>query len=314
MDAQKQSHAREPSVLHTQVSEYMKGDPALAGAVAVVRALTEVIENSKANTIMGLRDELQQEVEKFKDASTTGSVSLVSGCELFMRFVTRTTLDFAVFADCKQRLIERGKLFTQRLAQSRDKIANIAAPFIHDNCTVLVHGFSRVVLRVLQRAASQGRPFSVIVTESRPDNAGYLTATSLKAVGIPVRVIMDSAVAFEMAHVDLVLCGSEAIVENGGIINKIGTYQISIVAQALNKPFYVAAESFKFFRLYPLTQSEIPQRKVPFLSCEHCPADVSAASTESVDYTPPNYISLLFTELGVLTPSAVSDELIRLYA
>lgn len=32
-----------------------------------------------------------------------------------------------------------------------------------------------------------------------------------------------------------------------------------------------------------------------------------------VDYTPPAYITLLFTDLGILTPSAVSDELIKLY-
>jgi translation initiation factor eIF-2B subunit alpha len=33
----------------------------------------------------------------------------------------------------------------------------------------------------------------------------------------------------------------------------------------------------------------------------------------SRDYTPPTYISLLVTDLGVLTPAAVSDELIQLY-
>ena len=32
-----------------------------------------------------------------------------------------------------------------------------------------------------------------------------------------------------------------------------------------------------------------------------------------VDYTPPGYLTLLFTDLGILTPSAVSDELIKLY-
>jgi translation initiation factor 2B subunit (eIF-2B alpha/beta/delta family) len=31
------------------------------------------------------------------------------------------------------------------------------------------------------------------------------------------------------------------------------------------------------------------------------------------DFTPAKFITLLFTDLGVLTPSAVSDELIRLY-
>lgn len=33
----------------------------------------------------------------------------------------------------------------------------------------------------------------------------------------------------------------------------------------------------------------------------------------NIDYTPPHYITLLFSDIGVLTPSAVSDELIKLY-
>lgn len=38
-----------------------------------------------------------------------------------------------------------------------------------------------------------------------------------------------------------------------------------------------------------------------------------AMSNPSVDYTPPQYLTLLLTDLGVLTPSGVSDELIKLY-
>jgi len=37
------------------------------------------------------------------------------------------------------------------------------------------------------------------------------------------------------------------------------------------------------------------------------------AEVTSRDYTPPQYVSMLFTDLGVLTPSAVSDELIKLF-
>lgn len=55
-------------------------------------------------------------------------------------------------------------------------------------------------------------------------------------------------------RVDLVLVGAEGVVENGGVINKLGTYQIALSAKSLNKPFYVAAESYKFARLYPLNQ------------------------------------------------------------
>ena len=46
-------------------------------------------------------------------------------------------------------------------------------------------------------------------------------------------------------RVDLVLVGAEGVVENGGVINKLGTYQIALAAAAHNTPFYVAAESYK---------------------------------------------------------------------
>lgn len=45
--------------------------------------------------------------------------------------------------------------------------------------------------------------------------------------------------------VDLVLLGAEGVVENGGIINKLGTLNIALAAAAHNKPVYVAAESYK---------------------------------------------------------------------
>ena len=152
--------------------------------------------------------------------------------------------------------------------------------------------------------------------------------------------------------VDMVLTGAEGVVENGGVINKLGTYQIALCAKALGRPFYVAAESYKFARLYPLNQqarvcahvrglsagcrppaaqaaaaaaaaarahppTPAPRQDLPV---EHKPVDVGpllprsvAVDNPSRDYTPPQFISLLVTDLGVLTPAAVSDELIQLY-
>ena len=56
------------------------------------------------------------------------------------------------------------------------------------------------------------------------------------------------------------LVGAEGVVESGGIINKVGTYTMAIAAKEMNKPFYVVAESFKFARLYPLNQQDVPNR------------------------------------------------------
>jgi translation initiation factor eIF-2B subunit alpha len=46
---------------------------------------------------------------------------------------------------------------------------------------------------------------------------------------------------------------------------QVGTFQMGIVAKAFNKPFYVAAESYKFARLYPLNQRDLPEGRNPML-------------------------------------------------
>ncbi|CAM9487329.1 unnamed protein product [Ectocarpus sp. 12 AP-2014] len=118
-----------------------------------------------------------------------------------------------------------------------------------------------------------------------------------------------------MEVADLCVTGAEGVLENGGIVNKVGTFQMAVLAKAYNVPFYVAAESYKFARLFPLDQRDLPKGKTPrapFAAPEGTPESVATFSP-SVDYTSAEYITLLFTDLGVLTPSAVSDELIRLY-
>jgi translation initiation factor eIF-2B subunit alpha len=131
----------------------------------------------------------------------------------------------------------------------------------------------------------------------------------LKDEGIPSILILDSAVGYIMEKIDLVLVGAEGVMASGGIINKVGTYTMAVCAKELHKPVYVVAESFKFAKTYPLNQKDVPDEfKYPAsnlsrdLSCQH----------PMVDYTPPAYITLLFTDLGILTPSAVSDQLIQL--
>ena len=106
--------------------------------------------------------------------------------------------------------------------------------------------------------------------------------------------------------------------ENGGVVNHIGTFQAAILAQAFKIPFYVAAESYKFARRFPLNQSDYEQTRVPLAPCWSDTSESLSAAPETTsatcDYTPPSYITLLFTDLGILTPSAVSDELIKLYS
>ncbi|XP_003388928.1 PREDICTED: translation initiation factor eIF-2B subunit alpha-like [Amphimedon queenslandica] len=275
-------------------------------AIVAIEKLLEVIKNSEAGTMIRLTEEIKSATKDLIEMELS-KVSVSSGCELFLRFITFASLEQLKFEDCRSLLLKRGNLFLQKAFKSRDKIAEIGAPFIRDNTTILVHSRSRVVLRLLQEAVSNGKRIKIFITASNIDNTGITMQKFLKESGIASKLILDSAAGYLMEKVDLVMVGAEGVAESGGIINKIGTYQIAVMAKTLNKPFYVVAESFKFVRMFPLNQDDLPNTE------KYSSVDSAITSHPVIDYTPPCYITLLITDLGVLTPSAVSDELIKLY-
>ncbi|KAL0881542.1 hypothetical protein ABMA27_001381 [Loxostege sticticalis] len=238
--------------------------------------------------------------------------AISSGCELFMRFITLAKLDVKSFDECEQIMLQRGRIFLDTLLEARGKVAKQAIPFISDGCKILTHSRSRVVLQAMLEASKANKRFQVYVTMSSPDNSGELMHKQLVAAGIDATLILDSAIGYIMEQVDLVMIGAEGVTESGGIINKIGTYGLGIAALELKKPVYVLTESFKFSRIYPLNQRDVPIEFKYLSSVLKSGRDLSKQHA-LVDYTPPAYITLLFTDLGILTPSAVSDELIKLY-
>lgn len=43
-----------------------------------------------------------------------------------------------------------------------------------------------------------------------------------------------------MSRVNLVIMGAEAVAETGGILNKLGSLQIGVLAKTFNVPVYIA--------------------------------------------------------------------------
>uniref|UniRef100_A0A8C7CWT6 Translation initiation factor eIF2B subunit alpha n=2 Tax=Oncorhynchus TaxID=8016 RepID=A0A8C7CWT6_ONCKI len=289
----------------------VRQDPEVPSAVAAIRTLLEFLKRDQTGeTILGLRENLTQTIRRLEEADS--SVAVSSGGELFLRFISLTSLEHPDLSQCKKVMVERGELFLKKISLSRSKVAKLCHTFIKDGAKILTHSSSRVVLKVLESAAADKKRFTVYVTESQPDSAGRQMADKLQNLNIPVTVVLDAAVGYIMEKVDLVIVGAEGVVESGGIINKIGTYQLAVCSKAHNKPFYVVAESFKFVRLYPLNQQDVPERFKYKADTLKAVEDL-AEEHPMIDYTPPSLITLLFTDLGVLTPSAVSDELIKLY-
>ncbi|KAA8494592.1 Translation initiation factor eIF-2B subunit alpha [Porphyridium purpureum] len=297
-------------------------------APAALQVLAEVVKNSEAGTVMGLEREVRDALAAIRASVGRKSISLEAASELFFRFVTRVALDSLPFEVSKQQMIVRFSEFAQSTEVCAERVAQSAERFVADGCTVLVHGNSSLVTAILERARSSGKSFRVIATEGRPFGDGLKMVKRLHALGIPVTMVVDAAVGAIMEQVSMVLVGAEGIVENGGLVNRIGTLTIALAAKAFNRPFYVASECFKFARLYPLNQKDL--LRVPGMELgprfpavgTRGPPEENASSSDSdsfdlevipSDFTPSQYITLLFTDEGVLTPAAVSDKLIATY-
>nr|CAD7442137.1 unnamed protein product [Timema bartmani]CAD7585631.1 unnamed protein product [Timema genevievae] len=290
-------------------SEILEKEQDVSAGMAAIITLLKVLEKDKSETVQELDSNFQVAVDTMKNTDYPVT-AVASGCELFLRFITLAKLDTKTFEACKSIMLHRGQLFLKKLMEARGKVAKLAADFIVDGCRVLTHSRSRVVLLAMKEAAKANKRFEVYVTRSSPDSSGEVMQRQLEDCNISCTVILDSAVAYVMEQVDLVMVGAEGVVESGGIINKVGSFTMAVCAREMKKPFYVLTESFKFVRLYPLNQQDLPNefkyttsKRAKDLSKQH----------PLVDYTPPAYITLLFTDIGILTPSAVSDELIKLY-
>jgi len=294
---------------------------------------------SRAVTIYETLDLVKTQSDYLK-SRIPNSISLSAGTDLFQRYMISSLKPSSTgsFETVRQHLLSNGRLFVTRATAGREKIASYGRHFVRDGSVVLTHGGSRVVGTLLSKAAEASASggnvrFKVIyVMNNTRSTESKVVVSSLREKGVPVATISEGAVGYAMGKVDLVIVGAEGVVENGGIISRIGTYQIALLAKAAGKPFYVAAESHKFVRLYPLGQYDlgIEQKVIEYRTeDEDNFVDITPQMTDyfsppiktsknhpavdAVDFTPPALVSALITESGVLTPSAVSEELISVW-
>lgn len=322
-------------------------DEDLTMPVAAIETLIVALANTPASTVSETLDLVSKLTNELKRA-IPNSISLSAGTDLFQQYLISNLQRPSARVDFEQirtHLVQNGKVFVERAKAARETIAGLGRHFIRDGNVILTNGGSRVVGSLLRNAAESSNNrgsirFKVIyVLSSNTSVAEDESAANIAALrerDIPVATIPSTAVAYCMDQITQCFVGAEGVVENGGIVSRMGTYQIGMLAKAANKPFYVVSESHKFVRLYPINQQDlgIEQNVVEFRTSKGPVKDEDGKSLgdgvtdvevskgdrhkicgadEAVDYTPPHLISGIITESGVLLPSAVSEELIKIW-
>ncbi|MFP3871350.1 MAG: S-methyl-5-thioribose-1-phosphate isomerase [Candidatus Natronoplasma sp.] len=218
--------------------------------------------------------------------------------------------------------IEAAEDYADSVIEKCRKIGENGAELIEEGANVLTHCNAGALATVdhgtalapLRAAAQEGKDIHVFVDETRPRLQGArLTAWELYNEDIPHSVVVDNASGHYMqrAEIDLVIVGTDRIVANGDIANKIGTYEKAVVANENDIPFYVAApvttfdETTKKGADIPIEYRE--GKEVREINGSPITPEDSPVKNPAFDVTPVEYITGYITEKGVFSPSELKD-------
>ena len=224
----------------------------------------------------------------------------------------------------RARAVEAAQRIADEDALAGKRIGEIAQPLIPPSSAILTHcnagwlAFADwgTALAPIYRAHRDGKGISVFVTETRPRAQGAkLTAWELTQEQVPFTLVPDTAVGLLMQRrlVKLVIVGADRIAANGDVANKIGTYQLAVLARAHQIPMYVAAPTTTI-DLRCASGDEIPIEerdeeeviwsegmtpKGEWTRVRISP-DGTRAKNWAFDVTPASYLAGLMTERGVI--------------
>jgi methylthioribose-1-phosphate isomerase len=131
--------------------------------------------------------------------------------------------------------------------------------------------------------------------------------------GVPFKVIADGASGHYMRTQGVQLCvvGADRVAANGDTANKIGTYNLAVVAHENNVPFYVAAPTTTIDIGTPtgdeIEIEERPPHEVTHVGTWQITPDGTPVGNPAFDVTPAKYVTAIITEKGVVNPPYVEN-------
>lgn len=287
----------------------IRGAPAIGVSGAFGLALAALQSNATT------KDQLISDLEKAKKIlfeTRPTAVNLAWGLEQIMTVAKKGTN----VSEIKELIVNTAKQMAEDDIAINMTMGKNGSKLFSNNDTIMTHcnagslatvGYG-TALGVIRATKDSGKNIKVIATETRPVQQGSrLTAFELHHDGIDVSLIPDTAVGYTMANklVNKVVVGADRILRTGHVYNKIGTYQVALMAKQHGIPFYVAAPLSTFDMKSNPQDVIIEQRKgieVTQIGDKKTAPDGINVINPAFDMTPPELISGIITEAGVAKP------------
>jgi methylthioribose-1-phosphate isomerase len=291
----------------------VRGAPALGAAAGL--GVYIGMRGSKARDFSRFYKELNRVIAYLSTARPT-AINLFWGLER-MRTLVLSNKDKPIPSIKKMLLSEAQKIIEEDRKACR-RIGYFGAKIIRDNHTVLTVCNAGILatidygtaLGIIYRAKQDGKRIKVFACETRPLLQGArLTTWELNRGGIEVTLICDNMAATLMRQgkIDEVITGADRIASNGDAANKIGTYNLAVLAHYHNIPFYIAAPASTFdlsigsARAIPI--EERPAGEVTGLFFKQpIAAKGIKVYNPAFDATPSDLITAIITDRGIIRP------------
>jgi methylthioribose-1-phosphate isomerase len=315
---QRRLPAEEISHIYTDYREVAKairemvirGAPAIGVAAAMGVALG--VQKSAATGVDALEKEFPEICNTLAKTRPT-AVDLFWALERMKGRFEELVQSGADLSAIRQAMVAEAKEVHREKKATDEAIGRFGAEFMpaegqvmtQCNAGALATAGIGTALGVIRVAVEAGRKLHVLVPETRPYLQGArLTAWELHRGGIPLTLITDNMVGhfLKSGKVGAIVTGADRIAANGDAANKIGTYQIAVLAKENNVPFYIAAPISTFDLSIPdgerIPIEERSAEEVTHIQGVRIAPDVPAAHP-AFDVTPNRYIRAIFTERGV---------------
>ena len=294
------------------VTMVVRGAPAIGVSAAYGVALGA--QQTKATATAEFAPEFEQICARLAGTRPT-AVNLFWAIDRMKKLFAHLLAAGASLVTVKERILaEANAMYDEDIAACK-AMGAFGGALLPDEGGVLTHcnagalatcGYG-TALGVIRSAVEQGKKIHVYADETRPFLQGArLTAWELMADNIPTTVICDNMAASLMraGKIKAVVVGADRIAANGDFANKIGTYNVAILAREHGIPFYCAAPWSTVDMATP-TGDAIPIEERNAVEVTHhggkqlTPNGVGICNP-AFDVTPAKYTTAIFTERGVL--------------
>jgi methylthioribose-1-phosphate isomerase len=290
----------------------IRGAPAIG--VAAGYGLALVAWHSKAGDAERLMNEVSAAAEELRRSRPT-AINL-SGAVQRILLVASQAKKMAVDQIKQQIVNEALKIADEdikmdlQIAQNGQALIPDDANLIHHcNTGALATAGIGTALGVIRLAHERGKKIHVFVDETRPRLQGArLTSWELKQLGIPHTVIVDGASGYIMSHhkIDACLVGCDRIAANGDVANKIGTYNLALVASAHEVPFYSIGPTTSIDLAIAsgdeIPIEERPEEEITYIDKVRITPQATLVENPAFDVTPAKYVTAIITDRGVAFP------------